>query len=328
MPQQDDGDYAVAVVMAVYNGGRFLEDQIASILNQSYPHIHLYVRDDGSTDNSVRIIRNLLVQHPGQITLLEDEEKRLGVVGNFQRLLEFVLAHERESYIMLADQDDVWLPGKVAATLQKMQTMELWAGTETPLLVHTNLCVTDAHLDVLDPSFWHYQNLNPARDDPRSLCMQNMVTGCTVMINKPLLLKALPIPDSVIMHDWWLALVASAFGAIRFLPQATMFYRQHGKNDTGAQKFSSGSYLLRAIQRLYSSKGFWTALQRLQGQAEAFLERYRQELDPILEADLEAFVLMGPQTPRHKRMRLLFLRHFRRHGWIRTMGLAARLVIG
>lgn len=316
----------IAVVMAVYNGERFLEEQIVSILNQSYPNLHLYVRDDGSTDQSIQIIKSLSTQYPGRITLLQIENQRLGVVGNFQRLLEMVLQRGEEPYIMLADQDDIWFPDKVAGTLQTMRAMELWSGTESPLLVHTNLCVTDAHLQILDHSFWHYQHLNPARDDIRSLCMQNMVTGCTVMVNRPLLQKALPIPDSAMMHDWWLALVASVFGVIGYLPQATMYYRQHDRNDTGAQKYTSGGYILQAIRRRQSGTGFWQAFQRLQKQVAAFLERYREELEPTLAADLEAFVFLGPQSPRKDRIRIIFSRRFRRHGWIRTLGLAARLL--
>jgi len=324
---EEGADPMVAIVMAVYNGAAFLEEQVNSILTQSYRHIHLYIRDDGSADGSPALLERLFRQYPDQIRLIQDDQQRRGVVGNFQTLLETVQRQGRESYVMLADQDDVWFSDKVARTLQGMRETERWVGKDTPVLVHTDLCVADAHLHVMDPSFWHYQHLNPAKDDLRSLCMQNMVTGCTVMVNRALLGKSLPIPDHVLMHDWWIGLVAAAFGVIRFLPKATMFYRQHDRNDTGAKKFGMG-YLLGALRRVRSSSEFWRLLQRMQQQTALFLERFQRDLDPGIAEDLRRFAHMAPHTSTMERIYIVFRRHFTRHGWIRNLGLAVRLAIG
>ncbi|MBU2761839.1 glycosyltransferase [Acidithiobacillus caldus] len=317
----------VAVLMAVYNGARFLEAQLLSILTQSYAQIRLYIRDDGSTDGSVEILQAMADQNPKEIIFLQDHEKHLGVIGNFHRLLQIADQLGTEPYIMLADQDDVWFADKVEITLLEMLQTERWAGKETPVLVHTDLCVTNDRLQIRDPSFWHYQHLDPSRDDLRQLCMQNMVTGCTVMMNRALLKKALPIPDNVLMHDWWLALTASAFGIIRFIPQATMFYRQHDKNDTGAKRFGL-DYVLRAVMRVRSSTTFWQLLARNQRQAEAFLARFHKDLSAVRVNDLQRFSSLSARTPIVERMRAVFIRKFCRHGWIRNIGLIMRLAIG
>lgn len=317
----------VAVLMAVYNGAHYLESQVASILAQSHSQLRLYVRDDGSTDGSIEILRSMAEQAPERVTLLQDEEKHLGVIGNFHRLLRMANQSSSEPYLMLADQDDVWFADKIEVTLQEMRQAERWAGKEMPVLVHTDLCVTNANLQILDPSFWHFQHLDPGHDDLRQLCMQSMVTGCTVMMNRALLKKALPLPEGVLMHDWWLGLVASAFGVIRFIPQATMFYRQHGKNDTGAKKFGL-TYVLRSFLRIRSSTEFWHLLQRNQRQAAAFLTSYHGDLSPEKAKDLQQFAIMGAHTRALKRLQTVFIRRFCRHGWIRNLGLAMWLVIG
>ena len=317
----------VAVLMAVYNGARFLESQVASILAQSYSQIRLYVRDDGSTDGSVDILRAMVEQYSGRIILLQDEEKHLGVIGNFHRLLRTASQSGSEPYLMLADQDDVWFADKVEVTLKEMRQTERWTGKETPVLVHTDLCVTNTSLQILDPSFWHYQHLDPGHDDLRQLCMQNMVTGCTVMMNRALLQKTLPIPEGILMHDWWLGLVASAFGVIRFIPQATMFYRQHGNNDTGAKKFGL-TYVLQAFLRIKSNTEFWRLLQRNQRQADVFLTSFHGDLSPDKAKDLQRFATMSAHTRVMERLQTVFIRRFCRHGWIRNLGLAMRLAIG
>ncbi|WP_326923815.1 glycosyltransferase [Acidithiobacillus thiooxidans] len=317
----------VAVLMAVYNGAHYLESQIASILAQSHSQLRLYVRDDGSTDGSIEILQSMAEKAPERIILVQDEEKHLGVIGNFHHLLRMADQFVAEPYLMLADQDDVWFADKVEITLQEMRQAERWAGKETPVLVHTDLCVTNANLQILDSSFWHYQNLGPGHDDLCQLFMQNMVTGCTVMMNRALLKKALPLPEGILMHDWWLGLVASAFGVIRFVPQATMFYRQHGKNDTGAKKFGL-TYVLQVFLRVRSSAEFWHLLQRNQRQAAVFLASFYGDLSPEKVKNLQQFANMSADMRVSERIYIVFVRRFYRYGWIQNLGLAVCLAIG
>ena len=138
-------------------------------------------------------------------------------------------------YMALCDQDDVWLPGRIAKPLERVRAVEREQGAATPILAHTDLAVVDENLDTIAPSFWAYRHLDPYRgSELNRLLVQNVVTGCTTIINRALARLACPIPESIPMHDWWLALVASAFGRIETVPEATVLYRQHGNNSVGA----------------------------------------------------------------------------------------------
>ena len=112
---------------------------------------------------------------------------------------------------MLADQDDVWLPEKIAVLLGRMRRLEAELGQRTPILVHSDLVVVDSSLRKLHPSFWACRRLDPVRGATlRRLAVENVVAGCSAMINRALAEECLPIPQQAIMHDWWMALVAAA----------------------------------------------------------------------------------------------------------------------
>ena len=136
----------VDILMATYNGAPYISQQIASILDQSHGQIRLIIRDDGSTDETVKILENVDQHHASKITLLP-HDRRLGIKGNFSRLME----HATSKYIMFADQDDVWEKRKVAETLEIMKELEASGYSDRPLLVHTDLFVVDGNLNVLSP---------------------------------------------------------------------------------------------------------------------------------------------------------------------------------
>jgi hypothetical protein len=151
-----------------------------------------------------------------------------------------------------------------------MGQMEWRYGSGTPILVHSDLAVCDANIKLIAPSFWKFQRLNPQVAAFSRLLVQNNVTGCTVLINRALADLAFPVPREAVMHDWWLALVASAAGKIGFVPKPLVRYRQHGANQIGAV---SGS-LLGAIRRLQKVDPR-NSLRLGQRQAQAFCERFK-----------------------------------------------------
>ncbi len=255
--------------MATFNGERFLAQQIDSILAQDYRQIRIVIRDDGSTDGTIGIISQFIRLHPEKISLFSGEEARLGATGSFMALIQ----QARAEYVMLADQDDVWLPAKVSACLLEMKKSESRYGEGTPLLIHTDLKVVDEKLSVVSGSFWKYQSLSPGCDSINRLLVQNVVTGCTVMMNRSLLNLVRPVDGGVIGHDWWLGLMASAFGEIIYLPQATMLYRQHGKNAVGAVKWDISGMLGRFFGK-GGNRAFAESLRKTRQQAALFLSVY------------------------------------------------------
>ncbi len=273
----------VDILLATYQGENYLEEQLESILTQTHPYLHLWIRDDGSSDQTQAILKKWLKTYPQKISLLSTHH-HLGIKGNFSELMK----HSQAPYIMFADQDDQWLPHKVEASLDQLKALERQYGSHLPLLVHTDLKVVNCHLEEMASSFWHYAGLNPEHSSSLNrLLAQNVLTGCTMFMNRSLIDLAYPIPEEALMHDWWVALVACSFGHIQFLNQATLLYRQHNRNDTGAHQYKVWDFLLE-ISKGRHRKSRGTTNQTYK-QAHCFLERYKSRLPHNKQALFKAY---------------------------------------
>ncbi len=222
----------VVILMATYNGAEYVLDQIASLVAQHYSDWRLLIRDDGSCDATMGLIQGIS-RRDSRITVLEDEQGRMGVNGNFHVLLH--AAYNTESdYFLLSDQDDMWSPDKMVQQLHAMTEQERLYPAK-PVLIHSDLMVVDQLLGTIHDSFMQYQGIQHETDALPVLLTQNFVTGCTMMINRKLLDIALPIPKESLMHDWWLALCAAVFGHIAYIDEPLVKYRQHPHNEVGAK---------------------------------------------------------------------------------------------
>jgi glycosyltransferase involved in cell wall biosynthesis len=230
-------DDNVLVLMASFNGSKYIQEQIESIQNQTRDDWKLIIRDDGSTDNSLLIINEIIAQDK-RIFLLEDAYGSTGsAVLNFCHLLEYAQAL-KSNYIFLSDQDDVWLPNKLESFISTAK--EKCMDNLTPLLVHSDLEVVNDKLELISPSFVESVGLKANEIMHISaLTFQNSVTGCACMINGVLLDRIAPVPKNILMHDWWAALVASLSGTIVYIPYASVRYRQHEHNSVGALSYLS-----------------------------------------------------------------------------------------
>lgn len=265
----------VAICMAVYNGENYITEQIESILKQTYKNWILFIRDDGSCDNTVDIINKFASEYKEKIIVINDKKLEGGSSKkNFAVILDWVKQNYDFSYFMFSDQDDIWLDYKIAITLKKMKTIEE-LNENTPILIHTDLTVVDQNLNVLGKSFFKYRALNPNIKDINHLLIQNNVTGCTMMWNKQLNLKMNIKDENVAMHDWWITLVASTLGIIEYLNTPTILYRQHGGNVVGATKVNSLSFI---INRLLGHNHVRETIRLSVKQAEAFNNVYKSEL--------------------------------------------------
>lgn len=258
----------VCILLAAYNGAAYIRQQIDSILQQDYPNIQLVLSDDGSQDGTQEILTEYEAKYPGRV-IWHQSGKRFGKAQtHFMHLLRTF--HDAD-YIMFSDQDDVWHPDKVRKTLQKMREIE--KDTSVPALVHTDLRVVDRELNMIAPSFCSYSDIDGSRLQLNQMLVQDVVTGCTMMVNHALAsLADVEIPDdAVVMHDWWLGILAAACGTAGFLNEPTIDYRQHGTNSVGAQKVLSVRYLWK---RLSSRKKMRDMLTDAAVQAEVFLRCY------------------------------------------------------
>lgn len=231
----------LAILMSTYNGEKYLSEQIESIISQTYKNWHLYIRDDGSVDNTQAIIQEYERKDRRISFFNKGNVKNIGVVRSFMELLNGVNA----DIYMFSDQDDVWLKNKIRNMLSIMLSENK---RDFPICIHTDFKLVDSNLKEIG------QKKRNVFCDFKELLFCNCVVGCTVMINEALKkmidFKILNY-DYIYMHDWWLALVASEFGKLIYLNKKTMLYRQHNSNVVGN---INKSIISRVLDKSYDKK--------------------------------------------------------------------------
>jgi len=306
--------------MATYNGAPYLSEQIDSLLRQSWSNWTLYVRDDGSQDDTPAILDRYAREYPSRIRIVPTDGKRLGVNANFAGLLEVTSGR----YFMFCDQDDIWLPGKIEKSLQCMRALEQAAPPDSPLLTYTDLRPADRNLRELDTSIWRYGKHDPECGKRLNrLLVQNMVFGCTILMNAALKEAALPLPADVVTYDWWFALVAACVGRTDYVAEATIIYRLHGSNTIGATAWGP-RYVWGKLTRFFAPSALAASLEQGQRQAGALFDRYRDRLNEEQGALLKAYATLGEQGFLARRAALVRHRLYKT-GFIRNVGLLARV---
>lgn len=217
----------VDILLAVYNGERFIREQIDSILAQTFQDFRLLIRDDGSSDDTPAIIEDYAQKYPGKVEVVHDDVMCKSPAKNFMELLK----HASADYVMFSDQDDYWLPYKVQISLDYMKKAERENPGE-PALVFTGLEVVDAELK----SFHKFMALGlpQERFGLIQLLLANCASGCTEMLNRRLYEGIGGYDEHINIHDHWAALYAAGCGVICSVPMALILYRQHANNAIGA----------------------------------------------------------------------------------------------
>lgn len=282
----------VAILLSTYNGQKYLTAQLDSILTQTHNDFIILIRDDGSADNTPQLLEELRVQHPAVVHLLGSEGGNLGPCAGFACLMDYALTNKntlglQQAYLMFCDQDDVWYKDKIATELALLQKIETEHGANQPVLVHSDLRVVTKSGAVIADSFTRFQGLDAAKNKFSQVLVSNKVTGCTALINEALARKSLPVPGQAIMHDWWLGLVASAFGRTGFIDQPLLDYRQHEGNAIGAKAYPTRKILSRANLKKFLDSSPVSLHHDVADQAAAFLDCYRQELSGLQRTQLK-----------------------------------------
>ena len=220
----------IDILMATYNGEKYLREQLDSILNQTYSDFRLLISDDNSQDSTRQILSQYAEKDKRVIVFLQ--KKNLGVSKNFEFLMKKV---ENECF-MFADQDDVWQKDKIQKSIQKMVN-------EDCDLVYSNLEVVNQDLKLLDKSYWKLKGFEKKvkkYNNFESLYLNNYITGCTMLVKSKWINKILPIPhnSNYILHDYWTALVVSKFGKLEYIDEPLVKYRQHIENQVGSKRKS------------------------------------------------------------------------------------------
>ncbi|MCI8623092.1 MAG: glycosyltransferase family 2 protein [Provencibacterium sp.] len=272
----------ITILLACYNGERYLREQLDSLLGQTVRDFTIAARDDGSADRTLEILLEYQRAYPAIITVESAKENGGGAKYNFWQLM----SSQRDDYLMLCDQDDVWLPDKIERTLQKMKELERRFGVGTPLAIHTDLRVVDEDLRLLAPSYRERAGIDFSRLAFRFQLVQATMTGCTVMYNRALAAFFDKAPRFFVMHDWWVMLTASAFGQVGQVLEPTLLYRQHRDNAVGAEDVRSLGFRLKQLVHFREAR---RRMLETYLQAESFLLLYRGRLSPEQLELLETF---------------------------------------
>lgn len=292
----------IEVLLATYNGERFLREQIDSILAQDYPNIRVLARDDGSSDQTPAILFKYSAQFPNRFQVMPTSAPTGSAKDNFHRLMLASSAN----YICFADQDDVWLPDKLSQSMQAMTQLESQWGYEIPLLVFTDLRVVDDRLTVLYESFWAKMAIDPGWIEQFAQLLPGaVVTGSTMMVNRSLMNLALRMPSEAYMHDRWISLLTSVFGKFSAIDRQTVLYRQHDGNVIGIGEDAASTSFLHRLRNLNSHLVTWRHNQR---QAQGFLNTHGDEMPEEKREILKAFLRCESDASRFARIRL-FLHH-------------------
>lgn len=298
----------VAVLLSTFNGAAFLSEQLASLGKQHEADVFLHARDDCSQDDTVAVLRAHADRWP-ELARVESGEN-LGVARSFFTLLATA---PHADYFAFCDQDDVWLPDKLARAVAAI------AREGGPALYCSNVTLVDENLAPFGNS--------PAQSDTRlaHLLFENIAIGCTVVLNRAAreVILAQDPGEAAVMHDWWCALVIAALGHVHYDPQSSILYRQHGKNVVGqrgnalTQAAGEAVRFLRGRERFYRIHRQSGALLALYGPAMRASDRGHIERLVASKVTLGrrlAYALAGPVV-RRRRLDALVVRCLIAAGW-------------
>ncbi|ENY6784429.1 glycosyltransferase family 2 protein [Providencia rettgeri] len=234
-------NFNVAIIMSTYNGEKYLDEQIDSILNQSFTNFTLYIRDDGSQDSTVQIIDKY--KKIDNRIIFDNKNNNLGPCRSFLELTYQVDA----DYYIFSDQDDVWKKDKILHMLESMATLD----QRLPCLVHSELDIVDKDLRIINNSFYKFSGIQlDIAKNKKQILFQNYVVGCSSCINRKLWEIAKTEKKfwpNIAMHDWWFSIHAIFFGQIKFIPTSDISYRQHSSNVLGAKNNNLYRYIISGI---------------------------------------------------------------------------------
>ncbi len=234
----------IHILLSTYNGGQYLAAMLDSLLAQDFAAWKLFVRDDGSSDNTLSILAQYQSAFGEKMTILPADGKRLGAMRSFEHLLQ---AHGAGAYVMFADQDDVWMPRKLLLTWEKMQAVELqYPGSA--ITVFTDAYIVDKDLQPSGHTYFEFNRMKqPYATRFNYVSVANPAAGCTMMLNPEARALVLPFANSVPVHDWWIAALVAREGKLIPLTQPTLYYRQHDNNQYGTHVVTGKHYWNRLL---------------------------------------------------------------------------------
>ena len=279
-----DNLVSTAVLLTAYNGSAHLPELLDSLLSQSDSDFSVIMQDDGSADDTPDLLSEL-AGRDSRFVFGSEQGRHLGAAGNFLSLIR----QADTDWVLLCDQDDVWEPEKILTLKRAMSQLEEQYGSDVPLLIHSDCSLIDESGKKIGDSFFRHQGWDPGAVSLAQLLVQNNVTGCTLIMNKPLkrLIASHAKAKELFMHDWFIALTAASFGRIVFLDQPLTRYRQHGANVIGA---SSQPLLVRGLTALRDRRNIRRRILLTYTHTKVFRKLYGPELPAPARETIEAYL--------------------------------------
>ena len=234
----------VQILLATYNGEKFLREQLDSIIHQEYKSWNILIHDDGSTDNTILILSEYQNNYPNKIRLLIDQKIFYSARKNFFHLIEH--RSRKANLYCLCDQDDIWHKRKLELIIERYISKE----ERKPLLIHSDLSLIDAGGKLLEKSHNKLINFQKNSISKKTSIYYNPIPGCAMTINSALADK-ISYCKYMVMHDWWILLSALHENSnIIYIKFPLVKYRQHSENVLGYKKFNIFILIIRLFFKI------------------------------------------------------------------------------
>lgn len=302
----------IAIIMATYNGEKYISEQIESILDNTYKDFVIHICDDGSTDTTLIIAERYKKLYPENIEIHRNEDN-LRVVRNMLHWTSCIDAN----YYMFSDQDDFWNRDKIEKSFAYIKEIEQ-SNRNKPVVIFSDAEVVDERLNILHDSFQKHEMLSSYKVDLKNLLMENKLLGCSVMFNKAtqeILSESQEIQSDIRMHDWWVGLIGAAFGKVAYLDEPLLKYRQHSNNEVGS--LGAIGYILKNIFHLRKQRQLLYALFKQGG---IFLSTYSELLSDEQKKYLDMFSTFYTKHWFYRHY-VLIRNGYRKTGIIRNIGM-------
>jgi len=273
----------ISIALATYNGEKYIKEQLDSIYNQTLTPDEVIVCDDCSTDSTIDILK--LYEKNYSLKLFVNHEK-LGVIKNFEKAISLCSG----DYILLSDQDDIWLPEKIETYYNTSKSQN---NTKIPLLIFSDLLLVYNNNLNTKNTFWKHNGFKINKYTYKHILYGNFVTGCSIMINREMKKLILPFPNECTMHDHWIALIGYFFGKIIIIEKPLLYYRQHNNNVTDNH---IPSIKERIIKLLYNNNYRKKYLQKEIVQASFFLKIFEIKFSRNSLKEIQEFVKLNNKS--------------------------------
>lgn len=287
----------ISVALAAYNGENYIEKQIFSIINQSYPVKEIIIVDDNSNDNTYNLLKKLQLQF--QIIYIIRNPINLGPVESFKLAIE----NCKSNFVLLSDQDDIWYYNKVEICINRIS---YFSNTNKPLIVCSDLELIDVFDNKLNNSFWQLHNFSVNNFTLKKSLSFNQITGCTIMMNKYMKEEIKNMPVNILMHDHWIYLIALCFGHVDYIDIPLVKYRSHINTVTSKNKLVKKERLSRILN--YSMRNKYL-LENIE-QATLFYKIYKDKLSSVNKKEILNFIKIKNKTFLYKKLYVFFNKYY------------------